>query len=327
MSADQRPNAVIDDGAGNWVVAWEGFLPQEGGSIPRGVFVTRVANDGTVLDPEGRARLQPPQPVHGELRPRARGRPLPPHLHDLRPALHRAGRAARLELQQPAQRPRAVRGRRPLPARRVERADVVRHVVRRRERQRPARQRHARFARRRPAGRAELHQHQPAHRHRAGRAAGRRGTARTGSSPTRRATTLRRRPTSRARTSTSRASRTRAPCSTRTRSSSPTTADIETAPSITPGVGGGALVVWHASLARDVHAARVSAAGALTNSTAVGLGAPRQSKQRMASSGSGFLTVFRSDRVEPAARLRAAARPERRARRRGALPPLRPDGR
>ncbi len=54
VSTDQRPNAVIDDGAGNWVVTWEGFLPVEGGSIPRGVFVTRVANDGTVLDPEGR---------------------------------------------------------------------------------------------------------------------------------------------------------------------------------------------------------------------------------------------------------------------------------
>ncbi|HEX8355734.1 MAG TPA: hypothetical protein VF611_22695, partial [Pyrinomonadaceae bacterium] len=54
VSAEQRPAAVIDDGAGNWVVAWEGTLPQEGTSIPRGVFVARVGGDGAVLDPGGR---------------------------------------------------------------------------------------------------------------------------------------------------------------------------------------------------------------------------------------------------------------------------------
>ncbi|HYN86759.1 MAG TPA: Ig-like domain-containing protein [Pyrinomonadaceae bacterium] len=50
----QWPQSVIEDGAGNWVVVWESSLPQEGSNIPRGVFVTRVADDGTVLDPGGR---------------------------------------------------------------------------------------------------------------------------------------------------------------------------------------------------------------------------------------------------------------------------------
>jgi len=48
------PENVITDEAGNWVVVWTDFLPPEGTSIPRGVFVARVAPDGGVLDPEGR---------------------------------------------------------------------------------------------------------------------------------------------------------------------------------------------------------------------------------------------------------------------------------
>src|SRR5688500_11521094 len=47
----QFPFTVIDDGAGNWVVSWEDFLPQEGTSIPRGVVAIKVAADGTVLTP------------------------------------------------------------------------------------------------------------------------------------------------------------------------------------------------------------------------------------------------------------------------------------
>ncbi|MCA1631565.1 MAG: hypothetical protein LC774_14775 [Acidobacteria bacterium] len=54
VSIDSAPRAVIEDGAGNWVVAFESFLPQEGTSIPRGTLVARVSNDGTVLDPGGR---------------------------------------------------------------------------------------------------------------------------------------------------------------------------------------------------------------------------------------------------------------------------------
>ncbi|MGB8508567.1 MAG: hypothetical protein WCD76_09190, partial [Pyrinomonadaceae bacterium] len=48
------PANVITDASNNWVVVWEGVLPQEGTNIPRGVLVARVANNGTVLDPGGR---------------------------------------------------------------------------------------------------------------------------------------------------------------------------------------------------------------------------------------------------------------------------------
>jgi hypothetical protein len=44
---------VTEDGAGNWVVAHKKVLPQEGTSIPVGVAVTRVSNDGALLDPAG----------------------------------------------------------------------------------------------------------------------------------------------------------------------------------------------------------------------------------------------------------------------------------
>ncbi|MDT7777884.1 MAG: hypothetical protein QOC99_396, partial [Acidobacteriota bacterium] len=52
IAGSEWPNNVIEDGAGDWVVVWDGFIPQSNGS--RGVFIERVANDGTVLDPGGR---------------------------------------------------------------------------------------------------------------------------------------------------------------------------------------------------------------------------------------------------------------------------------
>ena len=45
------PFEVIEDGAGNWVVLWEHFLPPEGTSIPRGAFITKIANDGSIVAP------------------------------------------------------------------------------------------------------------------------------------------------------------------------------------------------------------------------------------------------------------------------------------
>jgi hypothetical protein len=54
VSIDSKPAAVIEDGAGNWLVTFESFLPQEGTNIPRGVLAARVSNGGVVLDQGGR---------------------------------------------------------------------------------------------------------------------------------------------------------------------------------------------------------------------------------------------------------------------------------
>ena len=54
VSLDSKPAAVIEDGAGNWIVIFESFLPQEGTSIPRGVLAARISDAGVVLDPGGR---------------------------------------------------------------------------------------------------------------------------------------------------------------------------------------------------------------------------------------------------------------------------------
>jgi hypothetical protein len=69
----------------------------------------------------------------------------------------------------------------------------------------------------------------------------------------------------------------------------------QTSSAVAPGVGGGAQAVWYDLGAFDVNAARVSAAGAPAAETVVGLGAPRQSEPRVASNGNGFLAVFRSE--------------------------------
>jgi hypothetical protein len=54
VSIESKPAAVIEDDAGNWIVTFESFLPQEGTSIPRGVLAARVSDGGVVLDPGGR---------------------------------------------------------------------------------------------------------------------------------------------------------------------------------------------------------------------------------------------------------------------------------
>jgi hypothetical protein len=48
------PRNIIVDTAGNWVVVWEDSLPQEGTSLPVGVFIARVSDNGTNLDPGGK---------------------------------------------------------------------------------------------------------------------------------------------------------------------------------------------------------------------------------------------------------------------------------
>lgn len=73
---------------------------------------------------------------------------------------------------------------------------------------------------------------------------------------------------------------------------------------IAPRSGGGAQVAWSGywfgfqtsgSEAQDIRTAVVSAGGAVNLDTAVSLGAPRQSKPRMALGGSGSMVVFRSE--------------------------------
>jgi hypothetical protein len=66
-------------------------------------------------------------------------------------------------------------------------------------------------------------------------------------------------------------------------------------PAVAPGVGGGAQITWQELQVFDVHTARLSREGAVTPDAPLALGAPTQSEVRMASSGNGFLAVFRRD--------------------------------
>src|ERR1700749_1048418 len=68
---------------------------------------------------------------------------------------------------------------------------------------------------------------------------------------------------------------------------------VQYQPAIAPGLSGGAQVVWGDNNLQDVRTAAVSAAGAGGPKVTASLGAPRQTKARMASSGNGFLVVFR----------------------------------
>jgi len=68
------------------------------------------------------------------------------------------------------------------------------------------------------------------------------------------------------------------------------------APSVAPGVFGGVQVVWNdTSQIGDVQSARVFAGGAVGAAVHVSIGAPRHSQPRFASSGSGYLVVYRSE--------------------------------
>jgi hypothetical protein len=66
-------------------------------------------------------------------------------------------------------------------------------------------------------------------------------------------------------------------------------------PAIAPRFSGGAMVAWNNDVDRgDILSAAVSSTGDPSHEVAVSLGAPRQSHPRMATSGAGFLVVFRS---------------------------------
>ncbi|MBC7929534.1 MAG: hypothetical protein H7Z38_03105, partial [Rubrivivax sp.] len=71
--------------------------------------------------------------------------------------------------------------------------------------------------------------------------------------------------------------------------------DNQLSPGIAPGVTGGAQVTWQEQLKFDIHTAQVSREGAVGTDVNVAMGAPRQTEARMAASGNGFLAVFRSE--------------------------------
>ena len=293
VSAEQRPGNVIEDGAGNWVVVWETFLPQEGTSIPRGAVIARVAGDGTVLDPGGRVVYNhhsqfmgnvdiaragdrylltfmtygPPYTVQGVLLDSAfnnlRNGPEQFAGNGLNPRVASNGETWFVVWAdgaggnvQHVNGTRVSREGNPL--------DVPSSIT-------------------------------------VNPNIGTSATApqvawdgsnwfvtyETGYNPATQ-TYLTDKDVYLTRVSP-------AGAVTGGHTAVAGNAETEVAPAITPGVSGGAVVAWHGTIVRDVYAARVSAAGVLTNSAAVGLGAPRQSKQRIASSGTGFLVVFRSD--------------------------------
>ena len=65
---------------------------------------------------------------------------------------------------------------------------------------------------------------------------------------------------------------------------------------IAPGTGGGARFVWFdQQVELDVYSGSVSATGTAGASVPVGLGAPRQTRPRMAAGGTGFLAVYRTE--------------------------------
>ncbi len=67
-------------------------------------------------------------------------------------------------------------------------------------------------------------------------------------------------------------------------------------PALTSGFNGGVQIVWHDLRAdEDIYTAQVSASGIVSNEAPVSLGAPRQSKPRMAFGGGVFLTVFQRE--------------------------------
>ncbi len=293
VSVEQRPAAVIDDGAGNWVVVWEGFLPQEGTSIPRGVFVARVANDGTVLDPGGRVvynhhsqfmgnpdlaragdrylltfmTFGPPYTVQGVL--------LDANFNNLRNGPEMlAGNGVNPRVASNGQtwfvawydgasgNIQHVNGTRV--SRDGDPLDVPSIAVNPNIGTSPAT----------PQvewdGSNWFVAYETGYNPSTQTYLGGQDLYATRVSPAGAVLDPNGLPVA-------------------------TTSDTEANPAVAPGVSGGALVAWQGLNARDVYAARLSAAGAVTNSTAAALGAPRQSKQRLATSGAGYLAVFRSD--------------------------------
>jgi hypothetical protein len=291
VSSDQRPNTVVEDGAGNWVVVWESFLPQEGVSIPRGVFVTRVANDGTVLDPGGRLVYNHHSQFMGNADlARAGDRYL---LTFVASGAGIMGVLLDADFNNLRNGPETLTGSGANP--RVASNGQTWFVTW-------------------YGGASGNVQHVNATR------VSRDGdpldspalnvNPNVGVSPAAPqaawdgsnwfvAYEVTYNPATQTYLTNQDVYLTRVSDAGAVLDTTPVvvanTSDTELHPAVTPGVGGGALVAWQGNFTRDVSAARVSAAGAVTNSTPVGLGAPRQSKQRMAASGSGFLTVFRGD--------------------------------
>ncbi|MET0624408.1 MAG: Ig-like domain-containing protein [Pyrinomonadaceae bacterium] len=295
VGLEQRPANVIEDGAGNWVVLWEGFLPPEGGANPYAAFVTRVAPSGAVLDPGGRVAYKHPSQFMGNVdMARAGDRYLltfmtfgPPYtvqavlldanFNNLRNGpelLTGSGLNPRVASNGDtwfvAWYDGASGNVQHIGGTRVTRegdpADVPSIMVNPNIGTSPATPQVAWDGSNwfvayestyNPATQTYLSGNQEIYLTRVSPAG-----AVLDSNPVAVAAS----------------------------------AETEGFPSVTPGVGGGAVVAWQGFQTRDVYAARVSAAGAVTNSAAVGMGATRQSKQRMATGGSGFLTVFRGDR-------------------------------
>ncbi|HEX7313339.1 MAG TPA: Ig-like domain-containing protein, partial [Pyrinomonadaceae bacterium] len=295
VSTDERPLNVIDDGAGNWVVVFESFLPVEGGAIPRGVFVARVSNDGTVLDAGGRLVYNHHSQFMGNSDlARAGDRYLltfmtygPPYTVQavLLDANFNNLRNGPEQLTGGGVNPRvASNGQTWFVAWYTGASGNIQHV-------------HGTRVSRDgdPLDLATITVNPNI-----GTSPAFPQVAWDGSN-----WSVAYEATYNVATQTYLSNQdiflTRVSPAGAVLDASPvvltSTPDTESNPSVTPGVGGGALVVWQANFARDVYAARVSAAGAVTNTTAVALGAPRQSKQRIASSGAGFLVVFRGDQA------------------------------
>lgn len=74
-----------------------------------------------------------------------------------------------------------------------------------------------------------------------------------------------------------------------------TTPGSQVSVSITPGLQGGAQVAWQEQDLDDVRGASISATGTVSSDVSLGMGAPRQTKVGLATSGNGFLAVFRSE--------------------------------
>jgi hypothetical protein len=74
-----------------------------------------------------------------------------------------------------------------------------------------------------------------------------------------------------------------------------TTPGAQVSVAITPGIQGGAQLAWQEQDRNDVRGASISAAGAVSSDVSLGMGAARQWKVRMATSGNGYLAVFRSE--------------------------------
>ncbi|HEV3469226.1 MAG TPA: Ig-like domain-containing protein [Pyrinomonadaceae bacterium] len=273
LQSGHWPETVITDAAGNWVVVWTDFLPQEGTSIPRGVFVARVADDGTVLDPGGWLAYNhhsqylslPDLARAGDLYmltfegyvgsvQASWAMPLDASFNPLRPGPERIG---------PGSRPRVASNGDTFFA--VFNGQTGTRISRAGDPLDPLGIQIS-TAGGQDAGQVTWDGANWLVSHNVGTSNGD-NIAVTRVSPAGQvlgSTTL------------------------------DAGAGHQTYSAVAPLAGGGAQVVWHDAAAGDINAARVSAAGAASPEVTVSRGAPRQSEPRMASNGNGFLAVFNS---------------------------------